>query len=62
VSLGATVAARYGDLIARMWVSGSRRGLGMTFLCSLVWPIGCLLPQESSWSLRVGATDPRVWR
>ena len=38
--LGETAAAGYGDLIARMWVSGSRRGLGMTFLCSLVWPIG----------------------
>ena len=38
--LGETAAAGYGDLIARMWVNGSRRGFGITLLCSLVWPIG----------------------
>ena len=38
--LGATAAACYGDLIARLWVCGSR-GLGITLLCPLVWPIGC---------------------
>jgi hypothetical protein len=33
-------AARYGDLIARMWVCGNRRGSGTTLLRRLVWLIG----------------------
>ena len=38
--LGRTAAARYGDLIAWLWVCGSGRGSGITVLCPLVWPIG----------------------
>jgi hypothetical protein len=38
--LGETAAAGYGDLIARMWVFGSRLGSGMTLLRRLVWLIG----------------------
>ena len=40
VRLGETAAAGYGDLIARMWVCGSRLGAGMTLLRRLVWLIG----------------------
>jgi hypothetical protein len=40
VRLGETAAAGYGDLIARMWVCGSRLGSGMTLLRRLVWLIG----------------------
>ena len=40
VRLGTRAAARYGDLVARMWVWVSRRGSGMTLLCPLVWLIG----------------------
>jgi hypothetical protein len=40
VRCGETAAAGYGDLIARMWVCGSRLGSGMTLLRRLVWLIG----------------------
>jgi len=39
VRLGARAAARYGDLIARLWVCGSL-GLGITLLCPPVRLIG----------------------
>jgi hypothetical protein len=39
VRLGRTAAARYGDLIARLWVCGSRRS-SMTLFCSQVRLIG----------------------
>ncbi len=33
-------SARYGDLIATMWVGERWRGVGMKRLWLLVWPIG----------------------
>jgi len=54
VRLGTTAAARYGDLIARMWVCGSRRGSGMTLLCPLVWLIGF---EPTPGSTRLGVVD-----
>ena len=38
--LGRTAAAGYGDLMALMWVCGSRRGSGMTLLRPPVWLTG----------------------
>jgi len=40
VRLGREAAARYGDLIALLWVCGSRRGSEMRLLCRQVWLIG----------------------
>src|SRR5216684_5920400 len=38
--VGRDAAAHYGDLIARLWVCGSRRGSAMTLLCPQVRLIG----------------------
>jgi hypothetical protein len=40
VRLSTMAAARYGDLIGRMRVCGSRRDSGMTLLWPPVWLIG----------------------
>ena len=51
--LGRIAAAGYGDLIARMWVCGSRLGSGTTLLRRLVWLI------DFDWALTMGFRDAR---
>ena len=53
MSLGRTAAAGYGDLIARMWVRGSRLGSGTTLLRRLVWLI------DFDWALTMRFRDAR---